>query len=48
MSQIYIAIDPHKFSSKELIEKTIDEILEFYLSAEKIGAEEISYPGKRI
>lgn len=48
MSQIYIAIDPNNFSSKELIEKTVNEILEYYLSAEKIGSEELSYPGKRI
>ena len=48
MSQIYIAIDPNKFSSKDLLEKTTNEILEYYLSAEKIGSEDISYPGKRI
>ena len=48
MSQIYIAIDPNKFASKELLDKTVNEILEYYLSAEKIGTEEISYPGKRI
>jgi 3-dehydro-L-gulonate 2-dehydrogenase len=48
MSQIFIAIDPNKFSSKELIEKTVNEILEYYLSAERISSEELSYPGKRI
>ena len=26
----------------------MNEILEYYLSAEKIGSDELSYPGKRI
>lgn len=48
MSQIYIAIDPHKFSSSELLDKSINEILDFYLSAEKESEGELSYPGERI
>lgn len=48
MSQVFISIDPSKFYAAELINKTINEILEFYLSAEKIGDEELSYPGERI
>lgn len=48
MSQVFIAIDPIKFHSSEVIEKSISEILLYYLSAEKVGEEEISYPGERI
>lgn len=48
MSQIFIAIDPRKFHSSEVIEKSIIEILEYYFSSEKDGSEEISYPGERI
>jgi 3-dehydro-L-gulonate 2-dehydrogenase len=48
MSQVYISIDPNKFSSAEIIEKSVNEILEYYLSAEKMGEEELSYPGERI
>lgn len=47
-SQIFIAIDPNKFASKELIEKSVNEILAYYLSAEKSGEGELSYPGERI
>ncbi len=47
-SQVYIAINPNKFSSKEIIEKSVEEILGYYLSAEKSGEENISYPGERI
>lgn len=48
MSQIFIAINPTKFQSADLIEKSINEILEFYFSADKSGNEEILYPGERI
>jgi 3-dehydro-L-gulonate 2-dehydrogenase len=48
MSQVYIVIDPNKFSSTEIIENSVNEILEYYLSAEKMGEEELSYPGERI
>jgi len=47
-SQIYIAIDPNKFSSKVIIEKSVEEIIKYYLSAEKSDDEKISYPGERI
>ena len=48
MSQIYIAINPNKFASKEILNISINEMLEFYLSAEKDGNEPLSYPGERI
>jgi 3-dehydro-L-gulonate 2-dehydrogenase len=48
MSQIYIAIDPNKFSSSEILDKSINEILDFYLSAEKVNDDELSYPGERV
>lgn len=48
MSQVYIAIDPNKFTSKEILENSIHEILEYYLNAEKSGEDNISYPGERI
>jgi 3-dehydro-L-gulonate 2-dehydrogenase len=48
MSQVYIAIDPKKFSSEAILENSVNEILEYYLSAEKSGEESISYPGERI
>ena len=47
-SQMFIAIDPQKFASVEIIERSVQEILDYYLSAEKAGAAEISYPGERI
>lgn len=48
MSQIYIAIDPERFSAKEIIDKTVNEIIDYYRSSEKIGSDDISYPGERI
>lgn len=48
MSQVYIAIDPNKFNSQTILENSINEILEYYLSAEKSGEDNISYPGERI
>ena len=48
MSQIYIAFNPKKFLSTELIDQIVNEILDFYRSSEKIGKEDISYPGERI
>jgi 3-dehydro-L-gulonate 2-dehydrogenase len=48
MSQVYISIDPNKFSSKEILESSVNEILNYYLNAEKIQDEEVSYPGERI
>lgn len=48
MSQVFISIDPNKFAAMEIIDKTVNEILEYYLSAEKIKSEELSYPGERI
>jgi 3-dehydro-L-gulonate 2-dehydrogenase len=48
MSQVFIAIDPNKFSSSEIIEKAVKEILDYYLSAEKLEEGELSYPGERI
>lgn len=48
MSQVYIAIDPSKFASTEILEQSVNEILDYYLMAEKSGDENISYPGERI
>lgn len=48
MSQVYISIDPNKFSSKEILESSVNEILNYYLNAEKIQGEEVTYPGTRI
>lgn len=48
MSQVYIAIDPNKFSSKEILENSVNEILSYYLSAENMQDEVVSYPGERI
>jgi 3-dehydro-L-gulonate 2-dehydrogenase len=48
MSQFFIAIDPKRFNSIEIINNTANEVLNYYLSSEKIGEEEISYPGERI
>jgi LDH2 family malate/lactate/ureidoglycolate dehydrogenase/predicted dehydrogenase len=48
VTQIFIAIDPSKFSSRDIIDQAVDEILGFYISAEKSGADEIIYPGQRI
>jgi len=48
MSQIFIAIDPNKFSTSEIIENAVEDALNYYLSAEKIGDEDLSYPGERI
>lgn len=48
MSQVFIAIDPQKFASTEIIDKSVNEIVEYYLSAEKSGEDDISYPGERI
>lgn len=48
MSQVYIAIDPRKFASSEILEQSVNEILDYYLMAEKSGDENISYPGERI
>lgn len=48
MSQVFIAIDPSKFSSKEIIEKSVNEILNFYRSSESLDESKISYPGERI
>ena len=48
MSQIFIAINPNKFSSIDLINDTVNEILDYYFSAEVIDGEEISFPGERI
>ena len=48
MSQMFIAIDPIKFSSKKLLNKTVNEIVDYYLSAKPIENEQISFPGERI
>jgi len=48
MSQMFISIDPTKFSSVEMINDSINEILKFYLEAENIENELVSYPGERI
>ena len=48
MSQFFIAIDPSRFGSMDLIEKTVEEILEYYRSSKPINGDEISYPGERI
>lgn len=48
MSQIYIAIDPNKFASNELLDRSINEIMEFYLNAETDSEDPLSYPGERI
>ncbi|MBK8947161.1 MAG: 3-dehydro-L-gulonate 2-dehydrogenase [Ignavibacteriae bacterium] len=48
MSQIFIAIDPNKLASKEIIEMKVNEILDYYLTAEKSDEDKISYPGERI
>jgi 3-dehydro-L-gulonate 2-dehydrogenase len=48
MSQIYIAFDPSKFNSADIIERTVNEILEYYKSSHVVSEESISYPGERI
>lgn len=48
MSQVFIAIDPKKFASSEIIEKSVNEILNFYRSSESLDGNDISYPGERI
>jgi len=47
-SQIFIAIKPQVFFPSEMIEKSVTDILNYYLSAEKIGEKELTYPGKGI
>jgi len=48
MSQMFIAIAPSKFNSMDLINKSVNEILDYYLSAENMGNEKVSFPGERI
>ncbi|MDX1699901.1 MAG: 3-dehydro-L-gulonate 2-dehydrogenase [Melioribacteraceae bacterium] len=48
MSQFFIAIDPKKFSSMETIDRSVNEILDYYRSSEPIAGGELSYPGERI
>ena len=48
MSQIFIAIDPIKFTSKDLLNKTVNEIVDYYLSAKPVENEKVSFPGERI
>lgn len=48
VSQMFIAIEPYRFSSREIVAGTVNEILDYYLNAEKDGTNELSYPGERI
>lgn len=47
-SQVYVAIDPNKFTQKNLIEKSVNEIVNYYKSSSWAGIEKISYPGERV
>lgn len=48
MSQVFIAIDPKKFATSEIIEKSVNEILNYYRSSKSLDGNDISYPGERI